>query len=81
MFENANKITENRLCVGLANASHLENDMKIKGRSGRSHLSRPTWPILIRKFSNMKIYGNASVLTATNRPNMFVIAENVCGLF
>ena len=79
MFENAkNKITEKScLCVGLANASYLENDMKIKGQAqGVVICPGPNMAYFDQEvsLSNMvqHIYGNASVLTATNRPNMFV---------
>jgi hypothetical protein len=43
MFENAKtKITEKScLCVGLANASYLENDMKIKGQAQGVVVPRP----------------------------------------
>ncbi|WP_339918699.1 hypothetical protein [uncultured Flavobacterium sp.] len=79
MFENAkNKITEKScLCVGLANASYLENDMKIKGQAqGVVICPGPNMAYFDQEvsLSNMvqHIYGNASVLTDTNRPNMFI---------
>ncbi|UQD54963.1 hypothetical protein [Flavobacterium sp. K5-23] len=84
MFENAkNKITEKScLCVGLANASYLENDMKIKGQAqGVVICPGPNMAYFDQEvsLSNMvqHIYGNASVLTATNRPNMFVKELNM----
>lgn len=79
MFENAKtKITEKScLCVGLANASYLENDMKIKGQAqGVVICPGPNMAYFDQEVSLSKmvqhIYGNASVLTVTNRPNMFV---------
>ena len=79
MFENAkNKITEKScLCVGLANASYLENDMKIKGQAqGIVICPGPNMAYFDQEVSLstmvQHIYGNASVLTDTNRPNMFV---------
>jgi hypothetical protein len=79
MFENAKtKITEKScLCVGLANASYLENDMKIKGQAqGVVICPGPNIAYFDKEVSLSKmvqhIYGNASVLTATNRPNMFI---------
>ena len=79
MFENAKtKITEKScLCVGLANASYLENDMKIKGQAqGVVICPGPNMAYFDQEVSLSKmvqhIYGNADVLTTTNRPNMFV---------
>ena len=78
-FENAkNKITEKScLCVGLANASYLENDIKIKGQAqGVVICPGPNMAYFDQEVSLSKmvqhIYGNGSVLTETNRPNMFV---------
>jgi hypothetical protein len=78
-FENAkNKITEKScLCVGLANASYLENDIKIKGQAqGVVICPGPNMAYFDQEVSLSKmvqhIYGNDSVLTETNRPNMFV---------
>ncbi|EIA08848.1 hypothetical protein [Flavobacterium frigoris] len=78
-FENAkNKITEKScLCVGLANASYLENDIKIKGQAqGVVICPGPNMAYFDKEVSLSKmvqhIYGNDSVLTETNRPNMFV---------
>ncbi|MET0760527.1 MAG: hypothetical protein ABWZ56_08910 [Flavobacterium sp.] len=78
-FKNAkNKITEKScLCVGLANASYLENDIKIKGQAqGVVICPGPNMAYFDQEVSLSKmvqhIYGNASVMTVTNRPNMFV---------
>lgn len=73
-----NSITEKAcLCVGLANASYLENDIKIKGQSqGVVICPGPNMAYFDQEVSLSKmmqhIYGNASVLRVTNRPNMFV---------
>ncbi|MFV8271200.1 hypothetical protein ACNQGP_14870 [Flavobacterium sp. GT2N3] len=79
MFENAkNKITEKScLCVGLANASYLENDIKIKGQAqGVVVCPGPNMAYFDHEVSLSKmiqhIYGNTSILTVANRPNMFV---------
>lgn len=79
MFENAkNKITEKScLCVGLANASYLENDIKIKGQAqGVVICPGPNMAYFDQEVSLSKmvqhIYGNASVMNTANRPNMFV---------
>lgn len=79
MFENAkNKITEKScLCVGLANASYLENDIKIKGQAqGVVICPGPNMAYFDHEVSLstmvQHIYGNASLMTAANRPNMFV---------
>ncbi|MEO8234993.1 MAG: hypothetical protein ABI549_06225 [Flavobacterium sp.] len=73
-----NRITEKAcLCVGLANASYLENDMKIKGQSqGVVICPGPNMAYFDQEVSLSKmmqhIYGNASVLRIENRPNMFI---------
>lgn len=73
-----NSITEKAcLCVGLANASYLENDIKIKGQAqGVIICPGPNMAYFDKEVSLSKmvqhIYGNASVLTVTNRPNLFV---------
>jgi hypothetical protein len=73
-----NSITEKAcLCVGLANASYLENDIKIKGQSqGVVICPGPNMAYFDQEVSLSKmmqhIYGNASVLRVANRPNMFV---------
>jgi hypothetical protein len=63
MFENAKtKITEKScLCVGLANASYLENDMKIK-QATSCYLSGPNMAYFDQEVSLkmvQHIYGNA----------------------
>jgi hypothetical protein len=65
------------LCVGLANASYLENDIKIKGQSqGVIICPGPNMAYFDQEVSLSKmvqhIYGNASVLRVSNRPNLFV---------
>jgi hypothetical protein len=65
------------LCVGLANASYLENDIKIKGQAqGVVICPGPNMAYFDQEVSLSKmvqhIYGNASVLRVTDRPNMFV---------
>jgi hypothetical protein len=73
-----NSITEKAcLCVGLANASYLENDIKIKGQAqGVVICPGPNMAYFDQEVSLSKmvqhIYGNASVLTVTNRPHLFV---------
>ena len=73
-----NSITEKAcLCVGLANASYLENDIKIKGQAqGVIICPGPDMAYFDQEVSLSKmvqhIYGNASVLSVTNRPNLFV---------
>ena len=73
-----NSITEKAcLCVGLANASYLENDIKIKGQAqGVIICPGPNMAYFDQEVSLSKmvqhIYGNASVLTVTDRPNLFV---------
>jgi hypothetical protein len=73
-----NSITEKAcLCVGLANASYLENDIKIKGQAqGVIICPGPNMAYFYHEVSLSKmvqhIYGNASVLTVKNRPNLFV---------
>ncbi|MCI9844140.1 hypothetical protein [Flavobacterium pectinovorum] len=78
-FENAKtKITEKScLCVGLANASYLENDIKIKGQAqGVVVCPGPNMAYFDQEVSLkdmlQHIYGNKSVLRGSNRPNMFV---------
>lgn len=65
------------LCVGLANASYLENDIKIKGQAqGVVICPGPNMAYFDQEVSLstmvQHIYGNASVLRVTERPNMFV---------
>lgn len=79
MYKNAvNKITDKScLCVGLANASYLENDIKIKGQAqGVVICPGPNMAYFDHEVSLSKmvrhIYGNDNVMSDTNRPNMFV---------
>lgn len=73
-----NKITEKAcLCVGLANASYLENDIPIKGqKQGVVICPGPNVAYFDKEVSlaNMvaHIYGRMSVLSESYRPNMFV---------
>jgi hypothetical protein len=65
------------LCVGLANASYLENDIEIKGQDqGVVICPGPNMAYFNQEVSLAKmikhIYGNASVLGNTNRPNFFM---------
>ncbi|MDC6387284.1 hypothetical protein PP182_01220 [Maribacter sp. PR1] len=78
-YENAKvKITEKAcLCVGLANASFLENDIEIKGqKQGVVICPGPNMAYFDKEVSLSKmmqhIYGNGSVLHTLHRPNMFV---------
>ncbi|WP_269237700.1 hypothetical protein [Flavobacterium flavigenum] len=78
-FENAKaKITEKScLCVGLANASYLENDIKIKGQSqGVVICPGPNMAYFDQEVSLkdmlQHIYGNKSILRTQDRPNLFV---------
>ncbi|MCR9228361.1 MAG: hypothetical protein NXH90_13160 [Flavobacteriaceae bacterium] len=72
------KITEKAcLCVGLANASFLENDIKIKGQEqGVIICPGPNMAYFDSEVSLSKmmqhIYGNGSVLSSMYRPNMFM---------
>ena len=79
MYENAKaKINEKAcLCVGLATASYLENDIKIKGQEqGVVICPGPNMAYFDKEVSLSKmmqhIYGNRSVISNMNRPNMFV---------
>ena len=79
MYENAKaKITEKAcLCVGLANASYLENDIKVKGQEqGVVICPGPNMAYFDKEVSLSEmmqhINGNASVLSTKERPNMFV---------
>jgi hypothetical protein len=65
------------LCVGLANASYLENDIKIKGQAqGVIICPGPNMAYFDKEVSLSKmvrhIYGNDDVLKNMQRPNMFV---------
>lgn len=72
------KITEKScLCVGLANSSYIENDIKIKGQAqGVVICPGPNMAYFDQEVSLKHmvehIYGNKSVLRAVNRPNFFV---------
>ncbi len=79
IYKNAKaKITEKScLCVGLANASYLENDIKIKGqKQGVVICPGPNMAYFDKEVSlsqMMKhINGNTSVLSNRDRPNMFI---------
>jgi hypothetical protein len=73
-----NKITEKAcLCVGLVNAAYLENDIQIKGQQqGIVICPGPNLAYFDTEISLADmvkhIYGNANVMTNTNRPNVFV---------
>lgn len=78
-FEKAKfAITEKScLCVGLANASYLENDIKIKGQAqGVVICPGPNMAYFDQEVSLADmlghIYGNKSVLSTNDRPNLFV---------
>ncbi len=65
------------LCVGLANASYLENNIKIKGQDqGVVICPGPNMAYFDQEVSLSKmvqhIYGNTNVLRNTNRPHFFV---------
>ena len=65
------------LCVGLANASYLENNIKIKGQEqGVIICPGPNMAYFDQEVSLsdmvQHIYGNTSVLRTTNRPNLFI---------
>jgi len=72
------KITDKScLCVGLANASYLENDIKIKGEAqGVVICPGPNLAYFDKEVTLFDmvqhIYGNTSVLDKNNRPNMFI---------
>lgn len=71
------KITEKScLCVGLANAALLENDIPAKGDQGVIVCPGPNIAYFDREYSLSEmvqhIYGNISVLTQTDRPNLFI---------
>jgi hypothetical protein len=78
-FEKAKfTITEKScLCVGLANAAYLENDIKIKGQAqGVVICPGPNMAYFDHEVSLTDmlghIYGNKSVLRTNDRPNLFV---------
>jgi hypothetical protein len=73
-----NSITEKScLCVGLANASYLENSIKIKGQSqGVVVCPGPNLAYFDKEVSLLDmvkhIYGNTSVLGNNERPNVII---------
>lgn len=73
-----NKITEKScLCVGLVNASYIENDIEIKGQQqGVVICPGPNLAYFGNEISLLDmvkhIYGNANVMTDPSRPNVFV---------
>lgn len=73
-----NSITEKScLCVGLANASYLENNIKIKGQAqGVVICPGPNLAYFDKEVSLLDmvkhIYGNASVLGNKERPNVII---------
>lgn len=73
-----NAITEKAcLCVGLANASYLYNDIKIKGEAqGVVICPGPNMAYFNQEISLAEmvnhIYGRANVMPFTNRPNLFI---------
>lgn len=76
--QNKNSITEKScLCVGLANASYLENNIPIKGQDqGIVVCPGPNLAYFDQEVSLKKmiqhIYGNDTVLRVTHRPNVFI---------
>lgn len=65
------------LCVGLANASYIENDMTIKGQQqGVVICPGPNLAYFDKEISLVEmvqhIYGNTNILKNKNRPNMFI---------
>lgn len=65
------------LCVGLANASYLENDIKIKGEAqGVVICPGPNMAYFNEEISLEKmvnhIYGRVNVMPFANRPNLFL---------
>jgi hypothetical protein len=64
------------LCVGLSNASLLENDIKIKGDHGVLVCPGPNIAYFGQQYSLKEmvthIYGGASLLEGVQRPNLFL---------
>ena len=65
------------LCVGLANAAYIENDIEIKGQSqGVIICPGPNMAYFDKEVSLSEmvrhIYGNFNVMTDPNRPNLFI---------
>lgn len=73
-----NKITEKScLCVGLANAAYIENNIKVKGEEqGIVICPGPNLAYFDKEVSLTQmvqhIYGNTTILENNNRPNMFI---------
>ncbi len=78
-----NKITEKScLCVGLANASYLENDIEIKGQQqGVVVCPGPNLAYFDKEVSLSDmvkhIYGTTNIMEDIQRPNMFVKELNL----
>lgn len=77
-YEKAKQVITEKacLCVGLANASYLENDIKIKGQEqGVVVCPGPNMAYFDQEVSLSKmiqhIYGYTSVLSNSNRPHFF----------
>lgn len=73
----ANITVKSCLCVGLANAAYLENDIQIKGQAqGVVICPGPNMAYFDQEVSLTDmlghIYGNKSILRTENRPNVFV---------
>ncbi len=72
------RITEKScLCVGLANASYLENNIPIKGQQqGVVICPGPNLAYFDKEVSLLKmvqhIYGNTTIMLRTDRPNLFI---------
>lgn len=65
------------LCVGLANASYLENDIKVKGQQQGVVICPGPNLAYFDKIVSLReivqhIYGNSNVLAKVYRPNMFI---------
>ncbi len=72
-----NIIEKSCLCVGLANASYLENDIKISGQAqGVVICPGPNLAYFDKEVSLLEmvqhIYGNANVMTDATRPHFFI---------
>ncbi len=76
--EKFNAITEKAcLCIGLANASLLENDLPIKGeKQGVVICPGPNIAYFTKEVSlqdmTQHIYGNQNIITNTKRPHFFI---------
>src|SRR5690606_7012113 len=65
------------LCVGLANASYLENGMEIKGQQQGVVICPGPNLAYFNKITSLSdmvqhIYGKINLLTVTNRPHVFI---------